>query len=62
MGFTGSKFNGESGVIRGGKISDTWVVLERYFLNALKLFYETKPVPRFSGALALFIFMKILSR
>ena len=31
-GFTGSKFNGQSGVVRGGKASDTWVVLERYFL------------------------------
>jgi len=28
-GFTGSKFNGQSGVVRGGKASDTWVVLER---------------------------------
>ena len=29
-GFTGSKLDGESGVIRGGQTTDTWVVLERY--------------------------------
>jgi len=28
-GFTGSKFNGESGQIRGGKTADNWIVLER---------------------------------
>jgi len=28
-GFTGSKFNGQSGQIRGGKTADNWIVLER---------------------------------
>ena len=32
-GFTGSQLDGESGVIRGGHATDTWVVLERYFLK-----------------------------
>ena len=30
-GFTGSQLDGESGVIRGGQATDTWVVLERFF-------------------------------
>ena len=48
-GFTGSNFNGESELVRGGQLTDTWVVLGRSLLGGF--IWRTIKINQFSGAL-----------